>query len=136
MMEQIKGLIIKFKRVISYGIVGCMNTLTDFLAFTLATELGGLSPSVSQGIGYACGIACSFVLNRRYTFRDGTRRLWGQLALFLTVNLLALGLSSLLIRALAATGLNVYIAKIFTTLVFMVLNFFAYKFVVFRVKKD
>lgn len=136
MMEQIKGLIIKFKRVISYGIVGCMNTLTDFLAFTLATELGGLSPSVSQGIGYACGIVCSFVLNRRYTFRDGTRRLWGQMALFLTVNLLALGLSSLLIKALAGTGLNVYIAKILTTLIFMVVNFFAYKFVVFRVEKN
>jgi putative flippase GtrA len=134
MKDAIKSLFSRFRRVISYGIVGCTNTVVDFAAFTLAGELFGASAALSQGIGYTCGIICSFVLNRRYTFKDGTRRLWGQMALFLAVNLCALALSSWALALLTGAGMNRYIAKIITTLVFTVINFFAYKLLVFRVK--
>lgn len=124
----------KFRRFITYGFVGCINTLIDFLTFTLAGELLGLSAGLSQAVGYSCGVICSFTLNRRLTFRDGTSPLWQQTLLFILVNVISLVLSSLFIQFMHNAGLNRYIAKIIDVGVFTVFNFLAYKLVVFRVK--
>ncbi len=140
-----RELFVKLKRFISFGIVGCINTLVDFLVFTLCYSAIGLEESWSQVVGYGTGVICSFLLNRRFTFRDGTRRLWGQVLLFIAVNLVSMVLSAWLIEVLTDTALpalwgawryNAYAAKIFVTLLVMVINFFGYKHLVFRVGKD
>ena len=130
----IKNLLQRYKRVILFAMVGCVNTLVDFLAFTACNELLHWPVELCQTAGYCCGILCSFLLNRNFTFRDGARRLWRQLFLFILVNLVTLGISVLCIRLLVWTGLNEYIAKIMTTGVVMVCNYFGYKLVVFQVK--
>ncbi len=130
----LSSLLRKYSRVIKFGLVGCVNTLVDFLCYSAALGLLKLSPGRSQIIGYCCGIACSFLLNRRFTFRDGERRLWGQIILFLVVNLCTLGLSVLGINALTALGVNGYLAKLPVTALVMVCNYLGYKHIVFRVK--
>lgn len=124
----------KLKQFITYGIVGCVNTLVDFVMFTLAGEVFGLGAGLSQAIGYSCGVICSFVLNRRITFRNGTRPFWQQMLLFLAVNAVSLVCSSLLIELLHDAGMNRYLAKIIDVVIFTLFNFFAYKLVVFREK--
>lgn len=132
MKELIKKLFFKFRQIISFCFVGCVNTLVDFLCFTVASAVLGLAPWLSQAVGYSCGIVCSFVLNRSLTFRDGTRKLRQQILLFLLVNVAALVLSSLFIQLLSESGTNLYLAKILDTGLFTVINFFAYKYIVFR----
>ena len=145
----LRHLISKFKRFITFGIVGIVNTLVDMVCFAVAFSLIGLTDSVSQVVGYCCGIACSFLLNRRFTFHDGQRRLWGQIFLFILVNLISMGVSVLLIRLitdwlalgaqlpllgrLVRTTLHVYVAKGFVTVAVMLINYFGYKYIVFRV---
>ncbi|MDO4749223.1 MAG: GtrA family protein [Eubacteriales bacterium] len=124
----------KYKRVVTFGLVGCINTLVDFLIATGVHTLLLWSPGVSQTVGYCCGIVCSFLLNRKYTFRDGERRLWGQLILFIAVNLFTLGLSVLSIELLTGTGLPWIPSKILVTGLVMVCNYFGYKLIVFRVR--
>jgi putative flippase GtrA len=65
--------IAKFSRVLKFGAVGAVNTLVDFLVFTLCSELGLLAPARAQTAGYLAGIVCSFVLNRTFTFSDAAR---------------------------------------------------------------
>ena len=139
----------KFKRFITFSIVGVVNTLVDMVCFAFAFSLIGLTDQVSQVVGYCCGIACSFLLNRRFTFHDGQRRLWGQIVLFILVNLISMGISVGLIGLitgwlalgaqlpfigwLVRTKLHVYVAKGLVTLVVMLVNYFGYKYIVFRV---
>ena len=55
----LRELISKFRRFITFSIVGVVNTLVDMLCFAVAFSLIGLSDGVSQAVGYCCGIACS-----------------------------------------------------------------------------
>ncbi len=130
-----KDLLLKYKREIVFGLIGCVNTLVDFLAYTVSHEWFALPADYCQAVGYCFGVICSFILNRRFTFRDGERRLWGQMFLFAAFNLGMLGLSSWIVGRLVSGGLNIYLAKIPVTVFVMVCNYFGYKLIVFRVKR-
>jgi putative flippase GtrA len=77
---------------IKFGIVGVMNTLVDFLVFTLLTLLfGGMRDSIFLTgvftlIAYACGVLNSFLLNSRWTFRQEYRRTKQEKYMFVLVN--------------------------------------------------
>ncbi|HHU23070.1 MAG TPA: GtrA family protein [Clostridiales bacterium] len=131
----IKFLFQKFKRFLTFGMVGCINTLVDFLAFTFCHSLIKLSPEFSQAVGYATGITCSFLLNRNLTFRDGRGRPLEQFIRFLFVNGSFLTLSVILISILTDIGVNAYFAKIGITVTLGVLNYFGNKLIVFKVRK-
>lgn len=135
MKDLILRLLRRFKRFILFGFVGCINTLVDFLVFTLAHAVLIMSPAWSQAVGYASGICCSFILNRRLTFRDGNGSPWAQFIRFLAVNGVSLLVSTQLIRWLTALGMNAYIAKVAVTAVVMVINYFGYKLLVFHVRE-
>ena len=130
----LKELFLKCKRLILFCFTGCINTLVDFCAFTFAAELLHLSAALSQAIGYAVGLVCSFVLNKNLTFRDGHGAAGRQALLFIVVNAVSLGVSSLLISLLTAASLNKYLAKIIVTLVSMCINYFGYKHLVFQIR--
>lgn len=134
MKELILKALARLKQFITYGIVGCINTLVDFAVFTAAGELLSLGVGLSQALGYSCGVICSFALNRRITFH-GARPFWQQAALFAAVNVISAVCSSLLMELLESLGINRYLAKIAVVGVFTLFNFFAYKLVVFRDKK-
>lgn len=58
------------RQALSFGAVGVVNTLVGY-AVIYACMLGlGLSPLASNVAGYAVGLCCSFLLNRRLTFRS------------------------------------------------------------------
>lgn len=130
----LKHLFLKCKRLILYGAVGCVNTLVDFGVFTLCSELLLLRPSLSQAAGYIAGVVCSFILNRNITFRDGRGNVWQQALLFIAVNAVSLTLTSLLMGWLTDGGLNKYLSKIIVTVLSVLINYFGYKRVVFKVK--
>ena len=53
-----------------FGAVGVVNTLVGYGVIYLCMLGLGLSPVVSNVAGYAIGLCCSFMLNRRLTFRS------------------------------------------------------------------
>lgn len=99
-----------------FAIVGVLNTALDLALFNGLHYGLGLALVLANTLSYAAGIAQSFVLNRHWTFadrRDSGRRVGPQLALFVALNLVALGLSNLtiwlLVRRLAIPA---YAAKL------------------------
>ena len=129
----VRLLLDKYRSFIRFNLVGILNTLVDFVVFTLLISIG-LSNSLSQCLSYSAGIANSYVLNRKWTFAQGNKPLpqegevgrrsadLGQLGRFLTVNLITLGLSLLLLHLFNGVwGLPVLAAKaialVFTTMV-------------------
>ena len=75
---------------IKFNVVGIANTAVDFLIYTLLTALN-VNLYAAQAIGYACGMVNSYFWNSRWTFREEHRRSAREIALFIAVNLVSLG---------------------------------------------
>jgi putative flippase GtrA len=125
----------KHRRIIIFAVIGGINTLVDFLVFTVFHELTFLAIEICQAFGYCSGIICSFILNRTLTFRKGTTTdLKTQILRFLIVNGISALISMLLIKWLDFMNVNAYIAKVLVTGIVMVINYVGYKLFVFVVK--
>ena len=135
-MELIKKLFSRFRRAISFSLIGIVNTGVDFLVFMICYSCFALAPGVSHTAGYAAGVVCSFILNRSITFKDGARSLFLQVLLFIAVNVLSWKVTTTLIDFLSDRGLHAYLAKILVTLISMFINYFGYKKLVFKVIGD
>lgn len=84
-----------FFRFLRFLAVGVGNTLIDIICFFILTWCG-IYYLAAQIVAYSVGVINSFYCNRVWTFRV-TSRSKVQVIRFLIINLLSLGLSSLLI---------------------------------------
>jgi putative flippase GtrA len=114
-----------------FSLVGVGNTLVDFLVFALLVR-AGLHYLAAQLSSYACGLACSFLLNRSWTF--GYRRGEGSLLLpkFLAVNLCAWAVLELALFVLVGkAGLAEILGKVLATPFALAVNFAGNRYWVF-----
>ncbi|ASA25571.1 GtrA family protein [Paenibacillus donghaensis] len=113
---------------LKFNAVGLVNTLIDFVIFTLLHSLG-MAYSLAQVISYSAGTANSFILNKKVTFKDRSRvagegfdRM--QLVRFIMLNLVVLGISLLLMHLLTdKLQIQVLLAKVLVTFVTVIINF-------------
>ncbi len=135
-IKNVRSLIIKYKRVILFLIIGGINTAVDFLVFTAADQFTSLAVEYSQACGYVAGLVSSYVLNQAVTFRDAKKGdYFLKILRFITVNAVSLGVSMYGIKLLTLLGLNKYAAKVIITVVTMAINYIGYKLFVFRIKE-
>lgn len=128
----------KYKSIIRFIIVGCVNTGVDFLAFTLVHSFWGLNKLFCQTAGYSMGIINSFILNKLWTFenRDSKFSTFNQAVCFIIVNMVSLGVSLLGLKLISEVyGVNVYVAKLMVTAIVQAVNYTGYKLLVFKKEK-
>ena len=58
----------KFRHLSRFSMVGALNTIIDFLVFTVFYEVFGINYIISQITGYSFGILNSFILNKKMDF--------------------------------------------------------------------
>lgn len=136
MKELIKGLFRKFRRIISFGIVGVLNTLVDYLMFALAYELIGIPIAVSQFLGYMSGSVFGYFANSNVTFREGKGRTKAQALQYFGVDIVLTVLSGVFMHFVETHGLPVYIFKVILTVAVALIHYIIYKHFVFRIKKE
>ncbi|AIQ21958.1 hypothetical protein H70737_03260 [Paenibacillus sp. FSL H7-0737] len=118
-----------FIQFLKFNAVGLVNTLIDFVIFTLLNSLG-MVYALAQVISYSAGTANSFILNKKVTFKDrdrGNKEGFDktQLLKFIVLNLVVLGISLLLMHLLTdKLGIQVLISKVLVTFVTVIINFF------------
>lgn len=121
-----------------YAFVGVLNTALDLALFNLLHYVLGLSVLGANTLSYSIAIAQSFVLNRHWTFadrRDTGHRLGRQFALFVALNLAALGLSNLSLWLLVGwLRLPAYAAKLVAIGVTFVWGYLTSRRYVFRAR--
>lgn len=118
-----------------FNVVGLINTAADFAVFALL-QLTALGYLADQTLSYTAGATCSFVLNRRWTFRRGARPDAAELLRFAAVNLSSLGVSLLTMFAFHdSLGLPLPASKIITVAATLTVNFTGMKLWVFRAKR-
>jgi putative flippase GtrA len=123
---------------IRFGLVGIVNSLVDLVLYT-ALSLLGIGAVPANLVSTTAGTACSFLLNRGFTFRAGAGRLRVQLAYFVLVNIVGLWvLHPLVIAAVTAALpaasplLGAAVPKAAAIAVGLGWNFLLYNRVVFR----
>jgi putative flippase GtrA len=130
------------KEISAFGVVGVVNLFVDVGLFNLLHFRLGLGPTTSNVLSAGIATTISYFANRHWSFshraRTGLRR---EYTLFILINLLALGISSVLVAftyyVLGATdpvALNV--AKIVGIGVGTVFRFWSYKRYVFPPHAD
>ena len=130
--SELKKSVIQF---VKFNLVGLLNTLVDFLVYTLLTEGLGLVYLAAKAISYSCGVLNSFFFNSRWTFKDpGRAGLAKRFLPFVAVNLISLGVSlgcMYLLRNVAMLQSDFW-CNIIATPIALVVNFLGNKLFVFR----
>lgn len=136
--ESTPGLLEKYKSVIRFIIVGCINTGVDFLTFTILYSFLGVDKLVCQVGGYSMGIVNSFILNKLWTFKESKSKVnaAAQFMKFVFVNIIALAISLIGLNFLSGKeNINIYISKVIVTGFLQIFNYVLYKGVIFKNKK-
>ena len=58
--------------LVRYGIAGVVNSIIGYAIFFVAFRIIGLSPQISNALGYCIGLSVTFAINRYFVF-DGAR---------------------------------------------------------------
>lgn len=101
-----------FLQLVAYMSLGGLGALTDVVVFALLVKLGVFHVWANI-VSVTCGIALSYTLNARITFRRTDRRLL-RVTRFFIVGLLGLALSTVALDAMINHGLREMIAKLIT----------------------
>lgn len=124
---------------IRFIIVGVMNTLVGLSSIFLLLQVGGLSYWISTFLGNSIGAACSYVLNRRFTF--GSKVSFGRsIPLFMIVIMCCYFVSYSFSRVMAnllagSFGYVDYtneIAVLLGTILYTITNYLGQKYFVFK----
>ncbi|MCI9194668.1 MAG: GtrA family protein [Angelakisella sp.] len=115
-----------------FAAVGVVNTLVDFLVFTVLAQALSVNVYLAQVAGYSAGVLNSYVLNRSWTFRVRGRFFSPALVKFLVLSVCMLGLSTgLLYLCHGVAGVPKLAAKVLATGGTMVVSFLVNRFWVF-----
>jgi putative flippase GtrA len=119
-------------RFVKFGITGVMNTLVDFLVFTVLSYVG-VNMYLSQVVSYSCGMLNSYAVNRKWTFRSQGSFFGSQMGKFLITNLSLLGVSLVVLNIGTGTfALPRLLSKLIATCITMVLGFILNRLWVFK----
>ncbi len=143
-----------FIQLIKFAIVGASNTLVDLVITSVLNAIFTWYYA-AKVIGYCCGIANSYLLNSRWTFKEERRKDTREIVSFIAVNLvvllISLGLMSLFKNNLKLDtvwmdlGLPSWLTKIIngeracmllSTVICLIVNFVGSKLFVFNGKKE
>ena len=125
------------KEISAFGVVGVVNLFVDIGLFNLVHFKIGLGPTTSNIVSTGVATTISYFANRHWSFshraRTGLRR---EYVLFFVINLIALGISSIVIAftyyvvdATSPFALNV--AKVIGIGIGTIFRFWSYKRYVF-----
>lgn len=120
-----QGMWLYGRRFFLFGMVGVVNTLVDFIAFSAALAFG-VAPALANVLAFATANPFSYIVNGRVTFRDAsgpaTLSLGGY-AKFCTAHLLSLAISTALVFWLSPIWGPV-LAKLLAVAMALLINFF------------
>lgn len=138
MPGKIRTLLAKYRKTIiqfvKFNFVGISNTLLDWGVFAILNMVFSLQMYIAKPISFTCGVINSFILNKFWTFKKQQQSFKGlELIKFLVINLISLGINLPVLYLLkTGLGINETLGNILITPITFIINFFFYKFWVFK----
>ncbi|SHE78436.1 GtrA family protein [Desulforamulus putei] len=124
------------RSLVLFSLVGLSNTLIDYLVFFLLYHRFPDYYLAVQVISYCCGMINSYLLNKYWTFQKKNVPNRAELLKFVTVNALALSVTSITLFVVNHNfSLNMFICKTIATGMSLVVNYIGSKYWVFKDEK-
>lgn len=121
------------RKMAKFALVGVLNTGVDFAVFIVLVYGLGVSTIGAQTASYGCGIANSYWLNRKWTFRAAGNGSWMDVLRFVLVNAVSFAAATAVLLALEqGAGWPSAAAKIASILISMAVNYAGSRYWVFR----
>lgn len=138
MLHKIKEFAKQYWDIISYLIFGVLTTVVNYLVYLPLYNAVGLSAAVSNAIAWAASVAFAYLTNKPFVFKShdwSMKTVIPELIKFVGCRV-GSGLAETLIIYITVDLLsfNGNIMKLITSVIVVVLNYIASKFLVFRKK--
>lgn len=135
-MERIKALLAKYWEVLTYLFFGVLTTVVNYLVYLPVYNLLGLSAALSNAIAWVVAVAFAYVTNKPFVFKShdwSSKTVIPELTKFVSCRV-ASGAAETLILLVTVDILhwNGNLWKIITSVLVVVMNYFASKLVVFK----
>lgn len=140
MVEKIKALLIKYEEIISYLIVGVLNTIVSWAAFFVCAYTFLDAQIVWQNmllsvISWVVGVVFGYFMNRKFVFKSKEPNIWKEFLQFsggrVSTWLLDMVMMVLMVNLL---NINEGFSKIFVSVLVMIGNYLISKLFVFKKK--
>lgn len=135
-MKLFISLIKKYWDVFSYLFFGVLTTLVNYLVYLPCYNLLGMSAAVSNGIAWVAAVAFAFLTNKPFVFQShdwSAKTVTTELLSFVGCRLgSGLAETGILLITVDILSWNGNIWKILTSILVVILNYFASKLVVFK----
>lgn len=127
-----KNILLQKNQFLLYCIIGFSGVAFDFGIYSLLVKTRALNYQAANALGYASGTLLSFILNARLNFRVADK-IALRLLSFCGVALLGWLVSAMLLSMLIGNyGLNMYISKLATLVVVVLLQYNLNRLLSFR----
>jgi len=135
-MNKLMKLMKKYWDVVSYLFFGVLTTVVNYLVYLPVYNYLGLSAAVSNAIAWIVAVAFAYLTNKPFVFKShdwSAKTVIPELSKFVSCRV-ASGLAETLILLVAVDilGWNGNVWKLITSVLVVVLNYFASKFLVFK----
>jgi len=142
MYQKIKELITKYREIITYIIVGGLNTIVSWMAYflcvyTFLDAADSFEHFIANTISWIVGVTCFYPLNRKWVFRSTNPHVLKEFAGFAGSRLFT-WILDVVVMWVTVNVMNVpeWIAKVFISAVLVtIINYVLSKVVIFR-KRD
>ena len=142
MTAKIKELWIKYEEIITYLIVGVLNTIVSWgafflLAYTILDAKVVWQNLLLNMIAWVVGVVFGYVMNRKYVFKSKEPNIGKEFLQFSGGRVATLLLDEVMMVLLVnVLHLNEAFSKIFVSVLVMIGNYLLSKLFVFRKKED
>lgn len=122
---------------IRYGMVAVVALAFDFGTYALLVRVGDVHPVIAATIGFTLGLLVNYLLSILWVFSRRARSKRVEMAAFLLIGLIGLGLTDVLIWLMAIEWhFDELLAKLIATGIVFFWNFGARKVFLFKVDPD
>ena len=115
-----------------FALVGAIATLVQLAVLVALVELAHIAKPIANALGYVCGGAANYLLNRRFTFAGTTSGFTHGLLRFTATSLIGLAINSLIFVTLIGAGIYYLIAWVVAVGITLIWNYAAARLIVFR----
>ncbi len=120
------------QQLVLFLVAGGTATMVQYCILVALVEAGGTNPTWAAVLAYLCGAITSYLLNFRFTFKNSGTGFREGSARFLAVNLIGLGLNTMIFAALRGLGAYYLLAQGVATGLVLIWNYAGARLFVFR----
>ncbi|MCD7756138.1 MAG: GtrA family protein [Firmicutes bacterium] len=135
-MDKIKAFLRKHGDILTYLFFGGLTTVVNYLIYLPCYNALRLNASVSNAVAWVGAVIFAFLTNKPFVFKShdwSAKTLWPELAKFVSCRLGSFALEELILLATVdLLGWNGNWMKLATSVLVVVVNYVASKFLVFR----